>query len=194
MGQSGFAYSFDTLEPDAEEHTFARTLKNLLYEAFRRPVYMLVAYAFPRYSTTTSDPGLVAARNLIFPYVYNLGTPAFQRAVVNALPWKKLHELRDMVDIMQRTSLEILEAGKRWLEEGKVQDRIGGGKDIMTCLRTSTRFPAAKSSNSSHETSQGKYGSIRGGQAPRRRVACANLVSLFSICCSAKLNIFLTAR
>ncbi|KAJ3524791.1 hypothetical protein NMY22_g10851 [Coprinellus aureogranulatus] len=115
VGQSGFAYSFDTLEPDAKEHRFARTLKNLF--------------------STTSDPGLVAARNLIFPYVYNVSTPAFQRAVVNALPWKALHELRDMVDIMHNTSLEILEESKRSFEAGSSgEDRIAGGKDIMTCL------------------------------------------------------------
>ncbi|TEB26346.1 cytochrome P450 [Coprinellus micaceus] len=113
VAQSGFGYSFDTLEPDAREHPFAKTLKNLL----------------------CVDPGLVAARNLIFPYVYNLGTPRFQRAVVNALPWKKLHELRDMVDLTHKTSLEILEATRRAVGNGgNKEERIAGGKDIMTFM------------------------------------------------------------
>jgi hypothetical protein len=141
VAQSGFGYSFDTLEPDAREHPFAKTLKNLLCVLLcpssgqRR----LDSADLPPHSTTTSDPGLVAARNLIFPYVYNLGTPRFQRAVVNALPWKKLHELRDMVDLTHKTSLEILEATRRAVGNGgNKEERIAGGKDIMTCLRALT--------------------------------------------------------
>jgi hypothetical protein len=48
-----------------------------------------------------------------------------------------MHELRDIVDVMHNTSVEILESKKRALEEGDqaVAKQIGGGKDIMSILR-----------------------------------------------------------
>jgi len=52
------------------------------------------------------------------------------------LPWKSLHDLRDIVDIIDNTSVEIFEAKKKELEEGDeaVTQQIGQGKDIMSIL------------------------------------------------------------
>lgn len=52
------------------------------------------------------------------------------------LPWKSLHKLRDIVDIMHNTSTEIFETKKRALEEGNeaVSKQIGRGKDILSIL------------------------------------------------------------
>jgi tRNA(Leu) C34 or U34 (ribose-2'-O)-methylase TrmL len=81
---------------------------------------------------------MVLARYFILPYVYGVGSPRFQRAVVDLIPWKKLHELRDMTDVMHNTSLEIFAATKQAMEKGDLAERttrIGAGKDIMSVLR-----------------------------------------------------------
>ncbi|KAF6748132.1 cytochrome P450 [Ephemerocybe angulata] len=109
IGQSGFGYSFDSLKPDSTQHPFGVSLKNL-FES-------------------------LLARVFIWPWVVNIGSPSFQRAVVNALPWKGLHDVRDMIDVMHTTSVEIFEATKRSLEKGEdLSAKIGGGKDIMSIL------------------------------------------------------------
>ncbi|KAJ3527396.1 hypothetical protein NMY22_g9806 [Coprinellus aureogranulatus] len=115
VARSGFGYSFDTLEPDAPEHPYAVSLRN--------------------FAGTINDPIVTIVRMLSFPYVHNIGTPRFQRAVVDALPWKKLHGLRDMVDVMHRTSIDIFENAKRGLKDGGSHSgRFGDGKDIMSAL------------------------------------------------------------
>jgi hypothetical protein len=78
-------------------------------------------------------------------YVTKLGSPKFRRAIVDLLPWKKLHELRDMVDVMHNTSVEIFEATKRSLEGGADPSRrIGGGKDVMSLLCSCKRLSPFK--------------------------------------------------
>ncbi|KAF6751312.1 cytochrome P450 [Ephemerocybe angulata] len=115
IGQSGFGYSFDSLEPGSHRHPFAISLKNLV--------------------RGINTPSMMMGRFLILPYVYGIGSSRFQRIVIDALPWKDLRAVRDMVDIMHKTSVEIFEATKQSLREGKdLSTRIGGGKDIMSIL------------------------------------------------------------
>ena len=94
------------------------------------------------YSSVVNDVPVKLARMILFPHVFNLGTPSFQRKVVDLLPWKKLHQIRDMVDILHRSSLEIFEATKRSLKEGHrgVDGSIGEGKDIMSVLGKTPSF------------------------------------------------------
>lgn len=75
-------------------------------------------------------------RTVLYPHVFNLGSPSFQRTVVNLLPWKKLHQIRDMVDVLHHNSVEIFEATKRSVKEGyrDTDGRIGEGRDIMSVL------------------------------------------------------------
>ncbi|KAF6751337.1 cytochrome P450 [Ephemerocybe angulata] len=115
IGQSGFGYSFDNLDVGGEEHAFARSAKNI--------------------NGTLADPLISMVRILVWPLVYGWGSPAFQRTVVDWLPWKKLHELRDMTDVVNKTAIEVFESTKRSLKEGRdISTRAGGGKDIMTVL------------------------------------------------------------
>ncbi|KAJ2919662.1 hypothetical protein MD484_g664, partial [Candolleomyces efflorescens] len=118
IGQAGYGYSFDSLEVDAVEHPFYTSIRKL--------------------AQGTNDATLVVARMLLLKYVKYvtmIGTGKFRRAIVNLLPWKKLHELRDMVDVMHNTSVEIFESTKRSLEAGEhLSNRIGKGKDVMSLL------------------------------------------------------------
>jgi hypothetical protein len=65
-----------------------------------------------------------------------IGTPKFRRIVMDILPWKNLHEMRDIVDILDTTAIEIFEEKKKALEEGDeaVTQQIGNGNDIMSIL------------------------------------------------------------
>ncbi|KAF5339400.1 hypothetical protein D9611_009907 [Ephemerocybe angulata] len=116
IGQSGFGYSFDTLEIGAPEHRFGHSMKN--------------------YTAALNDTALVICRFTIMPIIHNWGSRRFQRAVVDFLPWKALHEVRDMVDVMHSTSVEIFEKTKQAIKEGGIaaSERVGGGKDIMSVL------------------------------------------------------------
>lgn len=65
-----------------------------------------------------------------------LGPPKFRRFLLGLLPIKYIHELRDTVDTMHNTTVEILEAKRRALKDGDeaAERQIGGGKDIMSVL------------------------------------------------------------
>ncbi|RXW12831.1 hypothetical protein EST38_g13025 [Candolleomyces aberdarensis] len=115
IGQSGFGYSFDSLEEGAIEHQLATSMKN--------------------YTGALNGGLLVVVRMICLPWVYNLGTPGFRRAFVDWCPWGELQRARDIIDVMHQTSVEILEATKKSLKEGgETKSRIGGGKDIMSIL------------------------------------------------------------
>jgi hypothetical protein len=65
-----------------------------------------------------------------------IGTPKFRRFVMNLLPWKNLHELRDIIDVVSNTSAEIFEEKKKALEKGDeaVTKQFDEGNDIMSIL------------------------------------------------------------
>lgn len=54
---------------------------------------------------------LLLPRLFIVPPVfkYNLGGAWLQRLIVNLVPWKAAHQMRDVIDIMHQTSLDIFE-------------------------------------------------------------------------------------
>jgi len=77
-------------------------------------------------------------------FVTKIGTPQFRRSIIDMLPWKAMHDARDIVDTMHKTSLEIFESEKKALMDGDdvVARQIGQGKDIMSMLSTSIRLHA----------------------------------------------------
>jgi len=65
-----------------------------------------------------------------------LGTPKLRRFILNLIPWKALHQLRDISDIFHNTAVEIINSKKRALEDGDeaVARQISQGKDILSIL------------------------------------------------------------
>jgi hypothetical protein len=65
-----------------------------------------------------------------------IGTPKFRRFILNLLPWKNLHEMRDIIDVLSDTAIEIFEEKKKALEQGDevVTEQIDQGNDIMGIL------------------------------------------------------------
>ena len=67
-----------------------------------------------------------------------IGTPKLRRFIMNLLPWKNLHGMRDILTVLNNTAIEIFEGKKKALEEGDeaVTKQIGQGNDIMSILST----------------------------------------------------------
>ena len=53
------------------------------------------------------------------------------------VPWSDVRQLKDVTDIMDRTSVDIYEKKKSALQRGDeaVLQQVGNGKDIMALLR-----------------------------------------------------------
>ena len=86
---------------------------------------------------------LIFAQTFLLPFVYNIGSSKFRRWVVDTVPWRALHDLRDIVDIMHGTACEIVEAKKKEYYEQKEKEELGldvhkgkgkRGKDIISVL------------------------------------------------------------
>ena len=76
------------------------------------------------------------SRNVLVPIVARIGTPRFRRFCVDMFPSKTLHKLRDIVDILHQTSIEIFESKKKAIGEGEdaLAAQVGHGKDIISVL------------------------------------------------------------
>ncbi|TFK75131.1 cytochrome P450 [Pluteus cervinus] len=116
IGQSGLGYSFDSLVDNAPQHPYSISVKQLVPVGFR--LFFLRIYVLPR--------------------IAGWGSPAFRRAVVDLLqvPSKTIRQMRDIVDLMHQTSLEIIQQKQKALKEGDeaVSQQIGHGKDIVSIL------------------------------------------------------------
>ena len=71
-----------------------------------------------------------------------IGTPIFRRFILDLIPWKNAHELRDISDVIHNTAVEIINSKKRALEDGDeaVARQIGEGKDIISILSEDFSF------------------------------------------------------
>lgn len=116
VGRSGLGYSFDPLTENGKEHPYSVSVKNLV----------------------TAQEGTTFARFVVLPLVSEIGTARFRRAVVDTLSlvWGNLRKLRDLVDIMTQTSIDIFEEKKTAMKQGDeaLEKLAGHGKDIISIL------------------------------------------------------------
>ncbi|KAF8805234.1 cytochrome P450 [Phlegmacium glaucopus] len=114
IGQSGLGYSFDPLTEDGVPHPYSTAAKLFIPTLFK----------------------MIFARTYFLSTCLKIGTPKFRRFIMDIFPWKNVHELRDIVDVLHNTSVQIFEEKKKALEEGDeaVTQQIGQGKDIMSIL------------------------------------------------------------
>ncbi|KZP14942.1 cytochrome P450 [Athelia psychrophila] len=108
VGQSGLGYSFDNLD-DGPPHPYSISLKNLIPTISRLPIF-----------------------SLLLPYVSEIGPPALRRAFVELVPSANVQIIRKIVDLMEKTSHEIVSSK----QQGSLveHEQVGGGKDIMSIL------------------------------------------------------------
>ncbi|KAK7466277.1 hypothetical protein VKT23_005005 [Stygiomarasmius scandens] len=114
IGQAGLGYSFDSLEDEAVTHPYVKTMKQLIITLGKMWI----------------------TRDYLVPVAVKIGTPRMRRWVVDALPWKNLHRVRDMSDYMWKISKEIYETKKKAIAEGDeaLEQQVGKGKDLMSIL------------------------------------------------------------
>ncbi|KAJ7234370.1 cytochrome P450 [Mycena haematopus] len=116
IGQGGLGYSFDNLGDnsgnDQPVHPYSEALSGI------QPLIIQLSLAF----------------RLILPWASKIGTPRFQRTVVDWVPWKALHDFRDTLDIMDHTTRQIFEAKKNALSSTGEWSATDGGKDIISIL------------------------------------------------------------
>ena len=104
------------------------------------------------------------------PYVSHFGTSAFRRKVLEWIPFKRLHKLKDVVDIMHRRAAEIYQEKKMLLEKGDeaLLAQVGEGKDLMSILREQRSSALRRCSPPTESDvallSEGEYAGIGGGQ------------------------------
>lgn len=76
------------------------------------------------------------SRIYLLPTAMKFGSRKLQRFVVDFLPWKNLQRLRDISDVMHRTSVEIFEGKKAAMKLGDeaLEKQVGQGKDLISIL------------------------------------------------------------
>ncbi|KAF9474249.1 cytochrome P450 [Pholiota conissans] len=114
IAQSGLGYSFDPLTEDAVPHPYSPSVKMLV------PINMRVFFL----------------RTYLLASLVKIGGPRFRRFLLNLVPWKPLHNIRDISDVLHKTSVEIFENKRKALAEGDeaVERQVGQGKDILSIL------------------------------------------------------------
>ncbi|TEB30223.1 cytochrome P450 [Coprinellus micaceus] len=114
FGQSGFGTSFAPVTEDSPEHPYASSVKNL--------TALMTVTALPRM--------------FILPPVqkYNIGGRWLQRKIIDILPWKLGHQLRDIVDMMHETSSNVFESKRKAMSEEGDSSGEDQKKDILGIL------------------------------------------------------------
>jgi cytochrome P450 len=114
IGTGGFGYSFDSLREGETPHPYCVSAKQLLPAVFSFFIH----------------------RTYTLPIAAKLFSLKVRRWIVDLLPSKRLHRIRDIVDSIHKVSLEIYESKKKALLEGDdvVTRQIGAGKDILSVL------------------------------------------------------------
>ncbi|KAF9238635.1 cytochrome P450 [Melanogaster broomeanus] len=74
----------------------------------------------------------------LLPYVVKIGSPKFRRYIAEIVPWKELHEVLRMVDIMDKTSIDIFEAKKKALRMGDEACIAAGREGTLVFVATDT--------------------------------------------------------
>lgn len=66
-----------------------------------------------------------------------LGPASLRRFILKLLPFATIQKAIKIVDVMDRTSIEVFQAKKAALQQGDeaVLKQVGRGKDIMSILR-----------------------------------------------------------
>lgn len=130
IGQAGLGYSFDALD-DSKKNEYAEAIKLFVYVRF----FIVAFNALAHCASSPTSFRLFFIRQFV-PTLTKFGAPKFWRAVVDLIPSEVFHRLRDIVDIMDKTSRRIFQQKKEALEKGdeEVLNQVGKGKDILSIL------------------------------------------------------------
>ncbi|KAJ6568729.1 cytochrome P450 monooxygenase [Mycena capillaripes] len=109
IGHTGIGYSFDSMLLEQDQgNQFAKTLRALLPTAYKMQLGFL-----------------------LLPFITKILPSSFLRFVINFIPLRTLHTLRDIVDSMYATAAELVRDRKAAIETGQLDD---DRKDVMSLL------------------------------------------------------------
>ncbi|KAJ7475711.1 cytochrome P450 [Mycena latifolia] len=113
VGQAGLGHSFDPLTSD-EVPPYITSAKQMTITQIR----------------------MALAAQYILPWAVTIGSPRFRRFIVDIVPWKDLHMVRDIFDTMYETAVGIYHIKKDALKKGDeaVSAQTASGKDIISIL------------------------------------------------------------
>ncbi|KAF4613945.1 hypothetical protein D9613_007572 [Agrocybe pediades] len=114
IGQTGLGYSFDELTETSKPHRYAQASKQLV---------------------PTQSENTVVLQTLL-PYLTRIGTKRFRRWIVDHIPSEDIKRLRDIIDVLHETSVEIYQSKLAAIKQGDeaLAAQIGRGKDIISIL------------------------------------------------------------
>ncbi|CAA7269514.1 unnamed protein product [Cyclocybe aegerita] len=132
IGQSGLGYTFDSLEENSIPHPYAVAAKKMV-------------------SGSSEIPAVV--RKWLVPTIVQLIPRRLGRFLVDWVPSQTLHLLRDGVDLFHKTSVEIVEAKKKAIQEGDeaLTTQVGRGKDVISILMKANMATSAEDKLSDEE-------------------------------------------
>ncbi|EPQ53108.1 cytochrome P450 [Gloeophyllum trabeum ATCC 11539] len=112
IGRAGLGYSFKIMQEGTVDE-YGSAVKSLFPHVFE------FAVVLP-----------------ILPYLMKIGSPRFRRFMVEITPNKKIRRIKEMIDIMWKTSLNIYQTKVAALSKGDeaLAKEVGQGKDIITLL------------------------------------------------------------
>ncbi|KAG5650576.1 hypothetical protein H0H81_011763 [Sphagnurus paluster] len=114
IGQSGLGHSFDPLIEGVPENPYCDAVKSFV------PVLAPILFL----------------RETMLPTLVKYTSPGFRRLLVDTVPWARIRRLRDIVDVMDETSVRIFEDKKEKLRMGdeELANQVSRAKDIMSIL------------------------------------------------------------
>ncbi|KAF8069171.1 cytochrome P450 [Lyophyllum atratum] len=114
IGQSGLGYSFDSLTEGVEPHPYSKAAKELI------PLSSTMQFQL----------------HVLLPKLFRIGSPRFRRFVIDLIPSKSIQRLRDIINLMDQTTIDIFHEKKKALEGGDeaLSQKVEHAKDIMSIL------------------------------------------------------------
>jgi len=112
IGRAGLGHSFDVMQ-DGSIDEYGSSIKSL----------------FP----ILSDFAVLAGT---IPYLMKIGSPSFRSFVVKMSPSRGIRQIKEKIDVMEKTSKHIYQQKLAALHQGDevLAKQIGGGKDLMSLL------------------------------------------------------------
>ncbi|KAI0806607.1 cytochrome P450 [Fomes fomentarius] len=112
IGQGGMGHSFDPLV-DGSQDTLTEVVKAFV------PSFEKIQWA-----------------RFLFPYLPYLGPSWFRRAILDLIPSKTIQKAKEVTDVVNKPSEELVNAKKAALGKGEedVTHRVGEGKDVLSIL------------------------------------------------------------
>ncbi|KAF9448716.1 cytochrome P450 [Macrolepiota fuliginosa MF-IS2] len=120
IGQSGMGYSFDSLVDDNDCHPYSSSL--------------------------TGGPVGFFANQFAFHIAAKFKLPLLKRLIVDLIPIKRVQDLKEVIDIMYQTSVEIIRAKKEAMRSAdpQIAAEMRNKKDIISILMRANATASAE--------------------------------------------------